>query len=487
MTAAARIGMASAACAAAVALVPATALGAGLKVTATPALEPGFKTGTPDYVSRCKRGSPLRLSIVAPSGTKVSVDGAKAKGGSFTANVPVHASQGTTLRVVANGKSKTYHVRCLPSDFPTWRYERAGTPKAQWYLFAPTSGDGKGPYIYYAVLMDARGVPVWWRRQKPSPFNAGIVSNTTLAWTRWYADPFGMRDTSAWELHTLDGKLVRVLKTVGTPTDTHDMKPLANGDFMLLSYRLRAPVDLTPYGRSGTGGVFDGELQEIGPTGAVVWQWNSHDWVAPSETTERPPPAKTRPDGRAGFDVFHLNAVAPDGHGGFVISSRHTNALYRIDATTHAITWKLGGTNVTGESLAVRNDPLSPHLVRQHDVSVLPDGTITAYDNRSHVGRPRAVRFAVDPLKHTATLLGQVTEAKVSSSGAEGSARMIGGDWVVSWGGSHVMSELTGSGKLVWRTTFEHDTINYRITPIAAGRIAATALRRGMDAMNPRP
>src|SRR5919202_812406 len=264
------------------------------------------------------------------------------------------------------------------------------------------------------------------------------------------------------------------------------MEPLPNGDFLMVTYPLRRHVDLGQYGGSGTGAVFDGEIQEIDPSGAVVWSWNTKDHVVPSETTTRPPIRRGLPDGSSGFDIVHLNRVAPDGAGGLVVSLRHTDAVYRIELPSGKVTWKLGGTNMPGESLEVSGDPLSPTFTKQHDAGVLPDGTITVYDNRSHVSPPRAVRFRVDAAAHTAKWLGQVTEPKVRSSGSEGSARMIGGHWVVSWGGSAVMSESTGAGGLVWRARFKHGVINYRLTPIARGRLAATELRQAMDRTFPR-
>lgn len=482
--------VATIACAlAAAALTPASAAGAGVQISATPALKPAFRTSVVDYVSRCGSGKPLKLSVDAPAGDTVSVDGRAPQTGTFTSTVALKGGQATKLVVRVGSRKTTHYVRCLPSPFPHWSFDRPGKPGAQWYLFAPSSGDGKGPYINDVIIMDGNGVPVWWRRAEPAPFNSLLLPNGQLAWTRWYADPFGMRPSSAWEIHGLDGKLVRTLKTVGSPADTHEMEPLPNGDFLLTTYRLRKNVDLAPYGASGRGGVFDGEIQEISPTGAVVWLWNSHDHVAPSETTTHPLIERTLPDGETGFDVFHLNSVAPDGHGGLVISARHTDALYRIDMTSATgITWKLGGTH-TGQSLDVKNDPLSPSppLAMQHDARVLPDGTVTVYDNRSHVGAPRAVRYAIDTTKHTATWLGQVTEPNVRSSGAEGSARRLaGGNWVVSWGGSQYMSEFTASNRLVWRLKFDHNVINYRLTPIPSGRISAASLRAAMDAMNPR-
>jgi hypothetical protein len=484
VTVRARIGVALCALAA-VAMAPSPALAAGgVRITAKPGLKPSFATGVSDYVSKCGVGKPLTISVEAQPGDTVSVDGAPSKSGKFTASVALRAGQSTELRVRSSGRKTTHHVRCLPTDFPTWKFERPGQPRARWYLFAPSSSHGGGSYTFHIVVMNGRGVPVWWRRVEPSPFNGLLLANGDIAWTRWYGDPFGMRDTSAWELHRLDGTLVRTLKTIGSPTDTHDMQPLPNGNFLLITYRLRKGVKLAPYGESGTGGVFDGEIQELTPSGAVVWKWNSKDHIPPSESTTRS--ARFRPDGRSGYDVFHLNSVSLDAKGGLVISARHTDSLYRIERPSGKVSWKLGGTK-TPESLKVVGDPLSPTFGRQHDARVMPDGTITVYDNRSHIGPPRGVRFKVDLAAHRATWLEQVTEPNVRSSGAEGSARVIaGGNWVVSWGGSHVISEFTPSNRLVWRLRLDHDLTNYRVTPIPAGRLSASALRHAMELQFPR-
>jgi hypothetical protein len=260
------------------------------------------------------------------------------------------------------------------------------------------------------------------------------------------------------------------------------MEPLPNGNFVLITYRVRRDVDVSGYGGPHSGNVVDGELQEIGPTGKVVWSWNSKDHIRRSETERLG--ATMLPDGTPVYDVFHLNSVAPDGDG-YVISARRTDAVYRIDRATGAVDWKLGGTK-RPESLKVKGDPLSPTFGAQHDARVLPDGTITAFDNRSDIGAPRAVRFRIDRAARTARWLGQVRDPKAPESGAQGSARRLAdGHWVISWGGTPVMSELTASGKLVWRMKFK-EVVNYRLTPVPRGELKPSQLRRAMDQMHPR-
>jgi Arylsulfotransferase (ASST) len=475
-----RVALAGAACALA---LPAAALGTGVRVTAEPGLRPAFGVHVTDHVSACRAGRPLRLSITAPPGRRVSVDGGRARGGSFTATVALGVGQSTQIVVRSNGRKRRHHVRCLPDGFPAYlRFERRSRPGAQWYLIAPSQDTGETEAEHYVALLDGRGTPVWWKRAVPAPFNSLLLAGGKLAWTRWYGDPFGLRDESAWEIHRLDGSLVRTLRTVGSPTDTHDMEPLPNGNFLLTTYRVRRNVDVTPYGGPPAGNVLDGEIQEIDRHGKVAWSWNSKDHIKPRETERLQ--GKFLRDGTPAYDVFHLNSVEPDGDG-YVISARHVNAVYRIDRGTGDVDWKLGGTK-RAESLKPLGDPLSPTFGAQHDARLLPDGTLTVFDNRSDIGAPRGVRFRIDRTARTARWLGQVTDPKAPDSGAEGSARRLrGGHWAVSWGGTPVMSELTAANALVWRLKFE-TVINYRLTPIPSGRLRPSRLRRAMDSMNPR-
>jgi hypothetical protein len=112
-----------------------------------------------------------------------------------------------------------------------------------------------------------------------------------------------------------------------------------------------------------------------------------------------------------------------------VISCRHTDALYRIERKTGRVDWKLGGRH-TSKSLELIGDPKygSKSFGGQHDVRVLPDGTITVYDNGSRRERPpRLLRFRIDAGKRTATLIEQHTEPLVTRSDWQGGTRRLAG------------------------------------------------------------
>jgi hypothetical protein len=222
-----------------------------------------------------------------------------------------------------------------------------------------------------------------------------------------------------------------------------------------------------------------------------VWEWNSRWHIGINEGRRWASTSnqflKTLPNGKIALDWRHLNALQPDGDG-ILVSLRHSDAIYRIDRATGDIDWKLGGTP-TDKSLTIVGDPYADSdFGGQHDVRVLPDGTVTLFDNGSNRGRaPRALRFRIDTQARTATLIESVTEPEAPASFCCGSARKLpGGDWVVDWT-PLLISELTADGTPVLRLNFADNRFSYRANPVLPGQLDPAAVQAGMDKMHPRP
>jgi hypothetical protein len=425
--------------------------------------------------------------VTAVGGATVSVDGGPEQGGSFTASVPLSAGQELSFTARSGQGTTSHYVRCLPPDFPSWTAARNGTPEADWYIVTPAS---PAPYV---IVFDNQGVPVWWMR--PSMGRAGdakLLPNRHLAWYAPVTGPFGTDANVAFEERKLDGTLVRKLSTVGSPTDQHDLQLLENGNHLLITYRPRDHVDLSPYGGPSDATVVDGEIQEINRSGTLVWSWSSKDHIALSETgrwygLEVLPAPRQLGDGRTAYDIVHINALEPVGDH-LLFSARYLDAVYEIDRTTGEIDWKLGGTT-TGKSLTIAGDAFaSQDFGGQHDVRLLADGTVTLHDNGSRYGRPpRALRFAIDTVSKTATLVEAVTDPDAPSSGCCGGARRLpGGHWVIAWGGQPLVTEIADSGERVFRLDFPANQFSYRADPVLPGKLSPSLLRSGMNAMFPR-
>jgi hypothetical protein len=458
---------------------PATNTGVGstaLVITAEPALFPEFDPQISDYVTRCGAG-PVEVTVAAPADTSVTIDGGPPRRGSFTTAVRLRANQSFSFTRTDGTEASTHHVRCLPADFPQWQYQNFAPAEQAFYVVA--SGD-------YVFAFDGHGVPVWWHHDNGVPSDAKYLADGTFAWASDRSTP-----DARYTIRGLDGSLTREMKTVGTPTDGHDMQLLPNGNYMLMTYRERpGTIDLRAYGGPSDATVLDAELQEVTPAGVKVWEWNSRNHITLDETDHwfanfilpLTPPKQP-------LDIVHINSVdvAADS---VLVAMRHTDGVYKIDRASGEILWKLGGTP-TPESLTVVGDPAGPHpFGGHHDARTHTDGSVTVFDNGQHRNRaPRAVRFRIDTAARTATYLGGITDPGVRGAVCCGSARFTAsGGWLVGWGGGPEMNPITeyaADGRPTFTMTISTG-FSYRVHSIAAGQVGRDALRHGMEAQHPR-
>jgi Arylsulfotransferase (ASST) len=227
----------------------------------------------------------------------------------------------------------------------------------------------------------------------------------------------------------------------------------------------------------------------VAPNGTLVWSWNTRDHIPLSETGERwwsAMPINTLPDGRKAYDYAHINSIEKTGNT-IVASLRHFDAAYAINRTTGDVIWKLGGTH-RPESLTVVDDPHGSFpLGGQHFARVLPDGTLTLHDNATFLDRvPRSVRYRIDMFDKTARLLEQLEDPAAPTSFCCGSSqRFSDGSWLMSWGGTPVITEFGPAGGRRFTFTIP-GAISYRVAPLPSDGPAIANLRAGMDAMAPR-
>jgi outer membrane protein assembly factor BamB len=446
-----------------------------VNVTVTPALFPAYSPAVHDYVIRCDPADPVDISTLPGAGTTTLIDGKARR----TASVKLDEDQAVTVTDRAGTKTATYNIRCLPSDFPDWTVTGTGVP-GEWTMATPSLSLGTAT-AHYVAIFDANGVPVWWYQTTRVPIDATLLPGPTIAFASFPAS------SQNYEIHRLDGTRVGTIVSPDGHIDDHELQRASNGDYVYLVYDPKQHVDLTPYGGPADATVLEGKIEEISPTGKLVWSWSTDGHVDLSESTRWLPTIIGTPviltDGETTYDFFHANAVSLD-QGTVLLSLRQTDGVYAIDKATGQILWKLGGTP-TPESLTVVGDPDGDvPFGGQHDVRVLPDGTITVFDDGTFLGRPpRAVHYRIDTTAHTATWLGQITDPAIGTSLCCGSARMLAnGDWEVSWGGDDVVGEYGPDGTPLFRMTFA-GLFSYRAVPVSDSLLSGAQLRAGMDAM----
>jgi hypothetical protein len=443
-------------------------------------LSPSYDPQVHDYVVRCQNRG-VRVDTHALPPWQVAVGAGPFRTGDRAVFVPLRTGREFTVTVQQSGSQEfhRYYVRCLPNNFPTYTFTKSGPVSPQFFTadaaFAPIPQR-------YAMIFDNNGVPIWWYHL--SVQGPQVLPDGHILWFR------ANGQASQYEIRRLDGQVVRRLGTkAGASVDGHDLQLLPGGGYLVGGHFQQSGVDLSPYGGPTNADVLNAELQEIGPQGNLLWDWKSQNHIARSETGRWWPYIIGRPT-ENGYDVPHWNSIEPRGNA-VIASFRQVDAVYKINKATGNIVWKLGG-STTPRSLTVLGDPRSYPLGGQHDARMLPDGTLSIFDNRTYLtnGQPRVVQYSIDQVARTATLVRSITDPDIPLSYCCGSARQLPNqDWLVNWGRASKIAQSGGSiggytpdGQRTFLLTFQ-STFSYRAQPVPPGALSVKQLRKNMDVM----
>jgi len=388
------------------------------------------------------------------------------------------------------GQSADYWIRCLPHDFPALnisKHPENGAPTPGWYL---TGNLATATAASYAMILDTNGTPVWYKHASGSASDVTPLGHNALAFdTSVPGATFGADANGGFDVYDLaTNQVTGRIGTVGVPTDFHELQTLPNGNHLLLSYALKSGVDLTGLaGNLGAGPnstIADCVLQEVNPSGALVWSWVGSDHIDP--VTESTSPEAQTVNGQTVYDVFHCNSIDADTAGNLLLSARHTSAVFEIRRSDGKIVWKLSGTsnNKDGaQHLTIQNYP-QVSLSRQHDARWLANGDISIFDNQSlGVGPAQGVEFALDLGAGTATPVFQFGAPSAQRSIATGAFRRLGdGDSVICWGitatfDGSLLTELNADGRDVLDINFGPGLYAYRALKAPPDQFDADVLR----------
>jgi hypothetical protein len=369
----------------------------------------------------------------------------------------------------------------LPADFPPYRFESLRPAPPGLFVVTFTAPKDHRPWV---IVFDDEGRPRWWFNPGTRALWGQVLSDGDLVWARSFGDGYGLDPRMAHEVRTESGKLVRLVRTGGSIVDGHEYRELANGNVLLDTY-VPETADLRRFGGPKRAAIASAEVQEVDPSGNVVWRWNSRGHIGLRETGRWWRSVLSNPRRRIDrqiFDPVHINSIEPRGNGEVVISTRHTDAVYGIDRASGEIAWKLGGTQ-TGRSLRVSGDPATKLLGGQHDARIDRRGRLTIFDNgKDRPRRPRVVFYRLDLEQRRALYRGQLNDPEVARSHCCGSARETSdGGWLVSWGDNPLVTRFDRRGRIDFRLHLPAST--FRAVPVPEGATSVAQLRRGMVAM----
>ena len=241
----------------------------------------------------------------------------------------------------------------------------------------------------------------------------------------------------------------------GYDTDLHELKLLPNGHALLIGDDPEV-IDMSKVvpGGDSAATVVGIIVQELDTQKQVVFQWRSWDHFNITDATHEDLTASQ-------IDYVHSNALDLDSDGNILLSSRHLDEITKIDRTTGAIIWRMGGKN---NQFTFINDSIG--YSHQHDIRLLPNGDLTLFDNGNFHTPPfsRAVEYKVDETNKTATLVWQYRNTPDYVSVAMGDVqRLANGNTFIGWGACNVAAtEVTSDGNKVYELSLPDNVVSYR-------------------------
>ena len=326
-------------------------------------------------------GAQLALVRSDSSDNKVSTTGV------LNAGVTVDENHDVAVEVSDGDDTATYVVHCLPAAFPAVNIlTRTDRVKDGLLLLTPTYG-GYHDRVTFMAVLDNNGVPRFHRLLTDAsfwamnfqPHGGGRFSLSRRPLVNVADSTFGN-----WQVDLLDDRLeVTATVTTAAPlsqTDGHDFQISADGHYVMLSYYDDELRDFSEYGGSASQRTRDSVIQRRTADGESQFTWNSWDHrdvlQVGNDCT-----VGSYPDTYA-----HLNGLQLLSDGDFVASFRGCSQVLRIDGSTGAVEWKLGGTapdeNSGAAFLAMVDDPDAvEEFCGQHHVTLTPSKTVVMYDN----------------------------------------------------------------------------------------------------------
>lgn len=355
------------------------------------------------------------------------------------------------------------------TEGPAWSARRDAADE---YIFlspnygTPTPQDG-------SLILDAAGELVWMRPASDEdpdddPFDLRVQQYDGRDVLTVYEGP-SEGGHGHGEVTVLDGSYEQIARvTTGgslgpDEADLHETTITEDGTMLLAAY-VPTEADLTEVGGPADGHVEDAVIQEVDiATGEVVFEWSALDHVPVTETmvdygAEREEVAEEAEDdedpavlgsAEEPFDYFHINSVTVDDDGSLLVSARHTHAVYRLDRSTGAVDWTLGGSS---SDFSLDEDAV---FSWQHDAQRAPDGTLTLFDNHAHGGdadeSSRGLRLALDEEAMTAEVAAEYRPPEERVSSAMANAQQLDdGGMLIGWGSRPHYSEYTADGELIY-------------------------------------
>ena len=331
---------------------------------------PAYDEATARFAIRTTGQTNGAVQVTATSSdptAQVRLDGRTVAAG---ASVPVSGLQAgdeVNVQITDAGGTSNQSFIYLPPGFPTLAATSSGAGPTPGHVFLTLTSFFST--ARFETVVDDHGVPSY-VRSTLNPHDLKLQPNGHYSVARGRTDALD----STFDIVELDQAFQPVASHTTTNlvnTEFHDSILLPGGGRILMAYEPN----------SGTGNL-DSVVEEVDAAGGVVFTWNSKDHVDPAT------------DGLTGLpDYAHLNSVEVMQDGNLLLSFRHLSQVMKVNRTTGAVIWQLGGIN---SDFTFSDDPEGGPCA-QHTARELANGDIQIWDNGSRITSTTPTPMCPDP------------------------------------------------------------------------------------------
>jgi hypothetical protein len=317
------------------------------------------------------------------------------------------------------------------------------------------------------LILDSHLQPVWFRPASSTNVVALDLKQQTfaghpaLSWWEGVINNVGA--TVSGTVFVVDQHYRQVAKLTGDLKDGWVISPhevvISGHDAWVTAYRYVPHVDLSAYGGSTNGTVYDSAVQEYDlRTGKLLYTWDALNPGGvpniPLSDSEQPPPPPAAPAGAA-WDAYHVNSIQLLAGGRFLVSMRNTWAAYLVEIKTGKIVWTLGGKRST---FAFSR---GAQFQWQHQVTLLGGGLVTVFDDHCckivaggkfapPSGPARGLVLRLSFASRRVSLVHQYLRGSHFYVAFTGSTQLLpNGNVLVGWGSQPYFSEFSRAGRLL--------------------------------------
>jgi hypothetical protein len=273
--------------------------------------------------------------------------------------------------------------------------------------------------------------------------------------------------------YRLVGHVALPATATGARLDMHEFTVIENGTKALIT-GLRDRTVLPVHAQFGFNGrkVLDSFFQEVEvETSNVLFEWYPLDHISLAESTWGLQTSWEDP-----WDFLyvrlirernfmltctsHLNSVEKTPEGDYLVSSRHTNAIYLVSGENGSVVWRLGGTNSSFSQNFAFN------FSCQHDARLLAQSKtemiISFLDNHLDASPDVATTsnsssllvVSLDLNLMSATIIRQHHRPDRGFTTTRGNMQYLGGNVLGSWGENGYVTEHTESDELAYEAVW---------------------------------